>query len=167
MRGVKTQAPSTSSASMPNRRFVSAGQSRFFSPGRPAGARRSARWPFRPRTGMDGGQPLAEPLVADQLPAEVADHRPGLDQVGETCLDGLRPLGGVPDHDQRPLEYRALLLDAAGVGDQQPACLARPRNVRWSAGGMGAAGRVPRSGRAAAAARCGGAAAAAPEAPAC
>jgi hypothetical protein len=39
--------------------------------------------------------------------------------VGEAGLDGLRPLGGVPDHDQRPLEYRAFLLDAARVRDQQ------------------------------------------------
>ncbi len=44
---------------------------------------------------------------------------PGWTRSGEAGLDGLRPLGGVPDHDQRPLEYRAFLLDAARVRDQQ------------------------------------------------
>ena len=39
--------------------------------------------------------------------------------MGEAGVEGFRPLGGVADHDQRPLEHRAFLLHAAGVGDQQ------------------------------------------------
>jgi len=39
--------------------------------------------------------------------------------VRESSLDGFWPLGGIPDHNQRTFEHRALFLDPPGVGNDQ------------------------------------------------
>jgi hypothetical protein len=72
-----------------------------------------------PERAADRGQALAEPFVADQLPPEGADLRARLNEVREPGLDGLRALGRVPDHDERPFQHGAFFLDPAGVGDDE------------------------------------------------
>lgn len=69
------------------------------------------------------------PRVGDEPPPEFAHAGTGLDEVGETGVDGFRPLGGVPDHDERPHEDRALFLHAPESDTMRRACRARPRKV--------------------------------------
>ena len=74
------------------------------------------------------GQPSPKgPGIASRRPlspVSLISRRPssptaGPGEVSESGVDGFRSLGAVPDHDERPLEDRALFLRPAGIGHDE------------------------------------------------
>src|SRR5258708_18441667 len=66
------------------------------------------------------GEPLLDAGIGDQGAPEFADHRTWADKPSEASCDRLWPLGGVANDEKGALQHGALLLDPAGVRDDQP-----------------------------------------------